>query len=353
MKSIWRFFKSIRLTIYLSIIYILVSLWGSFSLQVDGNIYKAIDNEVFFRWLGQTGMPAIDRTFWIFLLIIILVLLTLNTFVCTIDRFSSIWKRVFKPNLNIRIDFLNSLKLRSEKIADGDPEAKKNDILLKLQKKGYRTIIPSPSEPRTTGNESRIIYGDKNRFFAFAEVLAHFAFILLLLGHLITCVYGSKSIDNITWKNYKTAITGNNFSILLHDIGMKFYPGGQPEDFSADIGIFKENSEVARKIIRINYPLFYNGNVIYLANLGYDRSSGWPYAVLTINRDPGAKFVMWAGIFFIIGLLGTFFVSYRRIWIFITPLENGRVEIRSGEWVNQTGFQMEKEMDNIIKLLDQ
>jgi cytochrome c biogenesis protein ResB len=243
---------------------------------------------------------------------------------------------------------LNSLKFRSEKIIDGNPEGVKNDILLKLQKKGYNTVNSLPDEQQTTDNISRIIiYADKNRFFAFAEVITHFAFILLLLGHLTTSIYGSKSIDNIAWKNYKTVIPGKTFSVLLHDIDMAFYPSGQPKDFSADIGILENGKEIVRKKTKINYPIFYNGNVVYLANLGYD-PSGWPYAILAINRDPGAKFVLWAGIFFMIGLLGTFFVSYRRIWIFFTPLENGQVEIKAGAWINQTGRKMDKELENIL-----
>lgn len=337
MKSIWKFFKSLRLTVYLCIIYILLSLWGSFSLQIDGNIYKTIDNEVLFSWLKQAGWPALNKTFWVFLLIIILALLAINTFVCTIDRFSGIWKRVFKTNFDTQIEFLNSLKSRNKKIVEGNPEEVKNDILLKLKKKGYNIAAPVADEQQIIDNFRTNIYADKNRFFAFAEVIAHIAFILLLLGHLLTSISGSKSIDNVAWKNNMTAVPGKTFSVVLHDIGMKFYPGGQPEDFSADIGILENGKEILREKTRINYPIFYKGNVIYLTNLGYDRSSGWPYAVLTVNRDPGAKFVLWAGIFFMIGLFGTFFVSYRRIWIFITPLENGQVEIEAGEWINQAG----------------
>ncbi|MDD5773450.1 MAG: cytochrome c biogenesis protein ResB [bacterium] len=350
MKLIWKFFKSIRLTIYLCVIYIILSLWGSFSLQIDGDLYKTIDNEVLFNWLRQTGRPAINKTSWIFLLIINIVFLGINTLVCTIDRLANIWKRVFNRNLNIQIEFLNSLKFRSEKIAEGDPEVIKNVILTQLHRKGYNTITSVPDKQQTTDNACPriIIYADKNCFFAFAEVIVHFAFILLLLGHLITSIYGSKSIDNVAWKNYKTVIPNKTFSVLLHDINMRFYPSGQPEDFSADIGIIKDNNEVTRKVIKINYPLFYDGNVVYLTNLGYDQSANWPYAVLTVNSDPGAKFVLWAGIFFMIGLLGTFFVTYRRIWIFITSLENGQIEIKAGAWINQTGYKMDKELENII-----
>ncbi|MEW6087031.1 MAG: cytochrome c biogenesis protein ResB [bacterium] len=353
MKSIWRFFKSIRLTIYLCMAYLLVSIWGSFSLQKNGGLYKTIDNEILLQWIKQTGLPAFNKTFWILLLILILTLLALNTAVCTIDRFINVWKRIFNAKLDTRVEFLNSLKFRNEKIVTKNADEVKNDIVLKLQKRGCNIITSVSDEQQDNayppGRFSRvIIYADKNRFFAFSEVIAHFAFVLLLIGHLITSISGAKRIDNIAWKNWKTQIPGKTFSVMLHDIGMKFYPGGQPEDFSADIGILRENNEVARKIIRINYPLFYNGNVIYLTNLGYDPSSGWPYAVLTINRDPGAKFVLWAGIFFMIGLLGTFFVSYRRIWIFITPLENGQVEIKAGAWVNQTGCKMDRELENIF-----
>lgn len=349
MKSIWKFFKSIRLTVWLCVIYILLSLWGSFSLQIDGELYKTIDNEVLFSWLRLTGLPAINKTSWIFLLIINIIFLGINTFVCTVDRLANIWKRVFNPDLNTQIEFLSSLKFRGEKIVTGNPEDIKNDILLKLQRKGYNFVSSVPDEQRTTNHDPRVvIYADKNRFFAFAEVLVHFAFLLLLLGHLLTSIYGSKSIDNIAWKNHKMVIPGKTFSILLHDIGMKFYPGGQPEDFSADIGIVENGKEILRETTKINYPIFYNGNVVYLTNLGYDQSANWPYAVLTINRDPGAKFVLWAGIFFMIGLLGIFFVSYRRVWIFIIPVENGQVEIKTGAWVNQTGYKMENELKNIF-----
>lgn len=93
MKRIWGLFSSIWLTVVLALLICLVAALGSLESLKSPEVFSYLDRVVLLG--GLKGLPpeVLSRVYWIFLLIILIFLFSINTFVCTFDRVSSIIKR--------------------------------------------------------------------------------------------------------------------------------------------------------------------------------------------------------------------------------------------------------------------
>lgn len=110
MKTIWRFFASIKLTIVLAAVICIVAAFGSIVTVKNGEFYRYLDQVVLLPWLADKGATYLRLTGWIFGLIVLTAVFAVNTVVCTIDRVYAIIKsgmpgRAFFPQI-VHIGFL-------------------------------------------------------------------------------------------------------------------------------------------------------------------------------------------------------------------------------------------------------
>ena len=90
MQSFLGFFSSLRLTIALSFLICIDAAWGSFLTVRYPDFYRALDRTVLFRWLFSEGPGYPHLTAWIFVLVLLIALFSVNISVCTFDRLRSI-----------------------------------------------------------------------------------------------------------------------------------------------------------------------------------------------------------------------------------------------------------------------
>ena len=112
-KSLWNFLSSTTLTIVLAALVCLDAAWGSILCVKYAAFYGALDQAILVPWLIADGAAHLDKTLWIFILIVLIALFALNTVVCTIDKIYSIIKgrkplRAFFPHV-VHIGFLVAL----------------------------------------------------------------------------------------------------------------------------------------------------------------------------------------------------------------------------------------------------
>lgn len=86
MKALWRFFASPGLTVALAALICLDAAWGSMVAVKNPAAYGALDRAVLFPWLFTTGLERPDLSAWIFVLVGLSALFAVNTAVCTADR---------------------------------------------------------------------------------------------------------------------------------------------------------------------------------------------------------------------------------------------------------------------------
>jgi cytochrome c biogenesis protein ResB len=93
MKRIWNFFSSTGLTITLAILICINAAWGSVVCIRNPEAFQALDRAVLFPWLFTVGRENPGLSLWIFTLVFFITLFAVNTVVCTLDRLHSIIKR--------------------------------------------------------------------------------------------------------------------------------------------------------------------------------------------------------------------------------------------------------------------
>lgn len=83
MKTILRFFLSLRTTFGLFALFAVTACAGSLGLTGNLVFFSGIDETPLFLWLSRSDSTSL--TWWIYLMIIVLAVLAVNTIVCTID----------------------------------------------------------------------------------------------------------------------------------------------------------------------------------------------------------------------------------------------------------------------------
>jgi cytochrome c biogenesis protein ResB len=78
------------MTVVLAFLVCINTAWGSIVVLRNREYFAAIDREILFPWLMNVGIKEPSLNAWIFILIILMTLVALNTIVCTADKVSSI-----------------------------------------------------------------------------------------------------------------------------------------------------------------------------------------------------------------------------------------------------------------------
>ncbi|MBI5561065.1 MAG: cytochrome c biogenesis protein ResB [Deltaproteobacteria bacterium] len=93
MNRIWNFFSSTVLTVVLAVLICITAAWGSIPVINNRGFFDTLDQQILFPWLLREGKGYPGLTLWIFVLVFLVFLFSVNTFVCTADRLYTIVKK--------------------------------------------------------------------------------------------------------------------------------------------------------------------------------------------------------------------------------------------------------------------
>ncbi|MBI3354716.1 MAG: cytochrome c biogenesis protein ResB [Nitrospirae bacterium] len=205
MKNLWYLLISLRLGIYLILVFVFVALIGSFIMQ--GNpLLDGINQEVLFKWLYAYGLTNIKASWWLFALILITFLLGINTVLCNTDRFFSL--------------FALRKRLR------------------------------------------------KRLWIELSSYAMHLGFLIVLVGHLISSTTGFKSKGNIAYQGVPLKVPYMDYYIRLDDLKVEYYPNGYPKDFESKLTVIEDGRDVLNKAVMVNHPLSHKGAYLYQVDSG-------------------------------------------------------------------------------------
>ncbi len=260
------FFASLKLTVVLFLLLAATSILGTFIPQnADPRAYLQAFGDFFFRLFSVFGIFDIYHSWWFQLLI---VLLTLNIIVCSIDRLSSIWKLVFnvkKRFIKGRFNNAPSEEFTIDRMfADVQPEV---ETLIEGR---YRHMESRVEEKEAT------FFGERWRWSRLGVYIVHLSVVLLLLGSLIGSIFGfdgfvqipeGETVDSIQLRSQAEPLP-LPFQIRCDDFDVRFYENGAPDEFRSDLVIIENGQEVIRKSIIVNDPLRYKGINIFQSSYG-------------------------------------------------------------------------------------
>ena len=266
-SKIWNFFTSVKLTIVLLLSLAVTSIFGTLIPQnEDPQAYIEAFGEVLFQLFNLLDLFDMYRSWWFQLLI---VLLTVNIIVCSIDRISASRRILFVRKPSFKLPRFRNLKHRRE-FTDGRSPQQLKDTYQDFIARRFRH-----SQVDTTDN-GFVIFGEKGRWTRFGVYTVHLSVVLLLIGGLIGSKFGFDGFVNIAEGESASQIRLRNkpqmvqlpFSVRCDDFNVSFYETGAPKEFRSTLSILEQGRPVLKKDIIVNDPLRYKGISFYQSSYG-------------------------------------------------------------------------------------
>lgn len=313
MQTVYDFFKSVRLTIFLLLALALVSIFGTLIQQNQSPaVYLERYGETLYRLFVVLDLFDMYRSWWFQLLMI---LLTVNIIICSIDRLKKTWKIIFPQQLNVRPERFDQL---SDKIVfdAGIPFEELQDRTVTALRRHYglthQMVTP----------EGGWVYAEKQRYSRLGAYIVHVSIIFMLIGALIGAWFGFDGFVNIPEGEtiqharlfHSTETVPLDFAVRCDRFSVTFYDTGTPREFRSTLTIIENGQPVLTRDIIVNDPLRYRGINFYQSSYGplppsdivlsaTSRASGMVY---TFAAPPGRAVELPEG-------LGTFeLLDYRR-----------------------------------------
>jgi len=267
LDAVWKLFASLKLTIVLLIILAVTSIIGTVVPQNATQAeYVMAFGEMLYTIYDLLDILDMYHSWWFQLL---LVLLTINIIVCSIDRLSVTGKTIFKKNPEPNPARFQRLSNKHEFGTGLGSE----DIKKKLRpgiKKSFSYIRTGDTE------NGFFIYGETGRWTRLGVYVVHASVVLLLIGGLIGSIYGFDGFVNIAEGEQTGRIRLMNnagfheleFEVRCDNFDVSFYDTGMAKEFRSSLVIIEDGKETVKKDIIVNDPLRYKGINIFQSSYG-------------------------------------------------------------------------------------
>ena len=228
-----------------------------------------------FDWLGF--FRVFSAPWFIFLL----TLLAVSIVVCTLDRTPGLWRAARHVKVVQGPSFYDLGLEHRARFNDVDAGAL-DELEAVLRPRHFRL-------QRAEAAGAVHVYGDKYRFLKLATLLTHLGLILFLVGAALTTLLGFETVVFLgQGDTAPVQAVGTPDNLLVKNINFEAptRPDGSFADFTTDLAVYENGQQVARKTIRVNDPLYFDGYAFHQNTFG-------PAEIMTIH-DPGGALV-WQG----------------------------------------------------------
>jgi cytochrome c biogenesis protein len=222
--------------------------------------------EFVYKLFNLLGIFDMYHSWWFQFLIL---LLTINIFVCSIDRLSATWKIIFVKNPLFNLSRFRTLPQKEVFTGKQSPEELSTVYEEVISGQfGYTRVEET--------DKGLCIFAEKWRWTRFGVYIVHFSVILLLLGGLIGSFFGFEGfaiipeyekIDSLRIRN-TGQVRALGFEVLCDDFNISFYDNGMPKEYRSSLTIIEHGNPVYKKDIIVNDPLRYKGINIFQSSYG-------------------------------------------------------------------------------------
>lgn len=267
LNSIWRFFTTIKLSVILLLSLAVTSIVGTLIPQNESPAaYFQEYGEFLYRIFDVFDFFGMYNSWWFQLLI---VLLTVNIVVCSIDRLKATGKIVFAKNPIFNLSRFRNHADKESIVDDRSPEQLK-DIYEPFVSKGFGYMRSEQTD------KGFCIFAEKWRWTRLGVYGVHLSIVLLLVGSLIGSIFGFDGYVNIPEGEAVNSIRIRNsaqaksldFEVLCEDFDVSFYDSGVPKEFRSSLTILEHGKPVLKKDIIVNDPLRYKGINMFQSSYG-------------------------------------------------------------------------------------
>ncbi|MBF0411142.1 MAG: cytochrome c biogenesis protein ResB [Desulfamplus sp.] len=275
----WNLFKSIKLTVVVLILLAATSVIGTLIPQNGTEqFYVQKYGEVFFKLFSSLDIFDMYNAWWFVLLLIIL---SINIIVCSIDKLQTTWKIIFPDKVAFNIERFRRLKHKEEFESPLNIEDIEGKYLSFIEK-NFGIAVKESISIKDGGDNNGVadvaIFGEKGRWTRIGVYVVHLSILLMLIGAVIGGIWGFKAFVSIPeGETVDTAFLMDNntpvkfgFNLKCNSFSVKFYDTGQPEEFKSNLTVIEDGKESITKDIVVNDPLRYKGLSFYQSSYGID-----------------------------------------------------------------------------------
>ena len=342
-RRIWHWLGSIRVAVILLIALAVAALIGTLFPQLPPAV--ATDPSALGDWMtlaqdrygalaglyDALGLFDVFHSPWFLLL---LLLLSLNTAVCTWNRIRAIWRTLTRPSIRMPDSFFERAGQRLAVSGLRDRIAETVDA--GLRRRGYRVL-------REDDGLTIYFYADRHWIGRLGTLITHIALVLLILGAGWGRAVGWRE-DQLVLIPGQPRSLGHGLPVGLRSDGFEIvrYPNGMPRDYRAKVAVLDAGQEVLQQTVRVNAPLTYRQVTFYLASyIPVPDQPEASHVVLMAVHDPGYVPVIAAGVIMLVGLVLSFYLPHRRLWVKVA--QDGEV------WL---AGRTEREKEGVVAWLD-
>lgn len=274
-QGIWRLLTAVDFAvvqiIFLSILAVIgmtLQQLPDFAFRSPGDYAAAIE-EIHIRYdpvLGPGLVNVLERlgAFSIFksaMFGIGLVVLVVSIVVCTLDRTPRLWRDVSAVRVAQPEPFFDlRLPDRAELTGVG-----RTELARVVRGRGFHI------REEVAGDGTAYLYGDRHQYTKLATLLTHLGLILFLVAAAVTSRFGDEQGLVVPEGESLTVQSIGTRDLLLVknlDFEAPGFETGMPTDFTTDLAVFQNGTEVARKTIRVNEPLAVGGYTFHQNGFG-------------------------------------------------------------------------------------
>lgn len=284
--SLWKFFSSLKLTVFLLIGLAAVSIIGTVIPQGSPPPaeYLQTISQAKFDIYQKLGFFDMYHSWWFVLL---LYLLTVNLVACTLRRLPHDWKLMTEQVPTLDEAREKSLPLShtwKNKGNTGDLKRQASDIL----KAGFAAPLV------TKVNDEYHLFAQKGRYSRLGVYILHAGIVVVFIGAIIGSLFGFRGnvwIDEgasvSTVSSNKGVSLDLGFSVRCDSFSVTYYDNGAPKEFKSILTVSENGRTVIdKRPVIVNSPLTYRGITFYQSSYS---PSGAPVFHLNVrDRKSGA-----------------------------------------------------------------
>jgi hypothetical protein len=87
------FFLSLKTTVWTLFALVCLFFVGSYMMTAHREVFSSMNDQILLQWVGNTASGNLQQTWWFFAALAALVLLTINTLVCSLQAIKGRWSR--------------------------------------------------------------------------------------------------------------------------------------------------------------------------------------------------------------------------------------------------------------------
>jgi cytochrome c biogenesis protein len=285
--SMWRFFSSLKLTIFLLIGLAAVSVIGTIIPQgtpPPAEYLQAI-SQAKFELYSRLGFFNMYHSWWFVLL---LYLLTLNLVACSLRRLPHDWKLI-----NDQVPVLDE---QQEKSLPNVQSWKVSQSAANLKSPVAAVLGREFAAPLITKvNDEYHLFAQKGRFSRLGVYILHFSIIVVFIGAMIGSFFGYRGFMEIAEGDAATTATTTSgavidlgFAVRCDSFSLSLYDTGAPKEYRSILSVIDNGKTVIDKQpVIVNSPLTYKGITFYQSSYSQEGAPSFRFTVR--NRKSGTE----------------------------------------------------------------